>query len=207
MGSVVTYEPEGGGEPLFLLCRRAIPPRKGYLNLPAGYMERGESLAEAATREAREEATAQIEVGLVFWVWGMGGLVGTCGFGVMGRKDGDASGFSRSPTDKRHTCMYVMQCGPILAVYDIPHIAQVHVYHIARLLNPDSVRPGYESLDAQLLPWYGMQCLVRSFVVLPLNAVQASAAPICVTQNHRTHFTIGPPSTSTASPFPPSRGR
>ena len=111
------------------------------------------------------------------------------------------------PTDKRHTCMYVMQCGPILAVYDIPHIAQVHVYHIARLLNPDSVRPGYESLDAQLLPWYGMQCLVRSFVVLPRNAVQASAAPICVTQNHRTHFAIGPPSTSTASPFPPSRGR
>lgn len=46
-----------------------------------------------------------------------------------------------------------MQCGPILAIYDIPHIAQVHIYHLARLLNPDSVRPGYESLDTQLLPW------------------------------------------------------
>lgn len=62
-GAVVTYEPEGASEPLFLLCRRAIPPRKGFLNLPAGYMERGESLVAAAMREAREEATAQIEVG------------------------------------------------------------------------------------------------------------------------------------------------
>lgn len=63
VGSVVTYQPEGAEEPLFLLCRRAIPPRRGYLNLPAGYMERGEGLAAAAAREAREEATAQIEVG------------------------------------------------------------------------------------------------------------------------------------------------
>lgn len=63
VGSVVTYQPEGAAEPLFLLCRRAIPPRQGYLNLPAGYMERGERLAAAAAREAREEATAQIEVG------------------------------------------------------------------------------------------------------------------------------------------------
>lgn len=64
VGSVVTYQPKGADdEPLFLLCRRAIPPRRGYLNLPAGYMERGEGLAAAAAREAREEATAQIEVG------------------------------------------------------------------------------------------------------------------------------------------------
>lgn len=38
-------------------------------------------------------------------------------------------------------------------MYEIPHISQIHVYHLARLLNPDSIKPGYESLDAQLLPW------------------------------------------------------
>ena len=45
-----------------LLCRRAIEPRKGYWTLPAGYMELGESIEEAAMREAREEACATIEI-------------------------------------------------------------------------------------------------------------------------------------------------
>ena len=77
IGSVVTYQPEGGREPLFLLCRRAIPPRRGFLNLPAGYMECGEGLSAAAAREAREEATAQIEVriGSVDWSIGRKGLI------------------------------------------------------------------------------------------------------------------------------------
>ncbi|MDQ1079105.1 NUDIX hydrolase [Pseudoroseomonas cervicalis] len=43
-----------------LLCRRAIQPRAGFWTLPAGYMELGETVAEAAQREAWEEAQARI---------------------------------------------------------------------------------------------------------------------------------------------------
>ncbi len=42
-----------------LLCRRAIEPRYGYWTVPAGFMEEGESLAEAAARETFEEACAR----------------------------------------------------------------------------------------------------------------------------------------------------
>ncbi|WP_348759764.1 NUDIX hydrolase [Candidatus Methylocalor cossyra] len=45
-----------------LLCRRAIEPRLGYWTLPAGFMELGETLAEAARREAREEADIEVEL-------------------------------------------------------------------------------------------------------------------------------------------------
>jgi ADP-ribose pyrophosphatase YjhB (NUDIX family) len=46
-----------------LLCRRAIEPRMGCWTLPAGFMENLESVAEAALRETREEAGANIEIG------------------------------------------------------------------------------------------------------------------------------------------------
>ena len=39
-----------------LLCRRDIEPRKGFWNLPAGFLEDGESLMLGAQRELREEA-------------------------------------------------------------------------------------------------------------------------------------------------------
>ena len=45
-----------------LLCRRAIEPRSGYWTLPAGFMENGESVHEAAVRETLEEANARIEL-------------------------------------------------------------------------------------------------------------------------------------------------
>jgi ADP-ribose pyrophosphatase YjhB (NUDIX family) len=45
-----------------LLCRRAIEPRYGYWTLPAGFMELGETLGEAARREAREEAHVEVEL-------------------------------------------------------------------------------------------------------------------------------------------------
>lgn len=45
-----------------LLCRRAIEPRRGFWTLPAGFMELGESTAEGAMRETREEAGAEIEL-------------------------------------------------------------------------------------------------------------------------------------------------
>ena len=52
-----------------LLCKRAIEPRKGYWTLPAGFMELGESVEEAAQREAHEEALAKIEIDRVLAVY------------------------------------------------------------------------------------------------------------------------------------------
>ena len=48
-----------------LLCRRAIEPRKGYWNVPAGFMEIGESAEEGAAREVWEEAMAKVDI------WGL----------------------------------------------------------------------------------------------------------------------------------------
>ncbi|MDD5034023.1 MAG: NUDIX hydrolase [Methylococcaceae bacterium] len=45
-----------------LLCRRAIEPRLGLWTLPAGFMETGENLPQAAQREAREEANVEVEI-------------------------------------------------------------------------------------------------------------------------------------------------
>ena len=55
-GSVVTYGDQ------ILICKRAIEPRSGFWTLPAGFMEEGESVEEAAMREAQEEAYAKIEI-------------------------------------------------------------------------------------------------------------------------------------------------
>lgn len=56
VGSVVTFEDK------FLLCKRAINPRKGFWTLPAGFMEQHETSEEGAIREAHEEANAQIRI-------------------------------------------------------------------------------------------------------------------------------------------------
>ena len=45
-----------------LLCRRAIEPRRGLWTLPGGFMELGESTAQAAVRETMEEAGARVEL-------------------------------------------------------------------------------------------------------------------------------------------------
>jgi len=52
--------PEWNGR--VLLCRRAIEPRAGLWNLPAGFMETGETVAETAVRETGEEANARVEL-------------------------------------------------------------------------------------------------------------------------------------------------
>jgi ADP-ribose pyrophosphatase YjhB (NUDIX family) len=57
---VIGSIPEWGDK--ILLCRRAIEPRHGLWTLPAGFMENGETTAEAAIRETREEAHANIEI-------------------------------------------------------------------------------------------------------------------------------------------------
>jgi ADP-ribose pyrophosphatase YjhB (NUDIX family) len=49
-----------------LLCRRAIEPRHGCWTLPAGFMENQETVAEAAERETREEACANIALDALY---------------------------------------------------------------------------------------------------------------------------------------------
>lgn len=46
----------------FLLCKRAIEPRRGWWTIPAGYLELNETFAEGATREAWEEAETRIRI-------------------------------------------------------------------------------------------------------------------------------------------------
>lgn len=56
VGTVATWEDR------ILLCRRNIPPRKGYWTIPAGYMELNETTEAGARREAMEEAQADLAV-------------------------------------------------------------------------------------------------------------------------------------------------
>ncbi len=52
-----------------LLCRRNIEPKKGYWNLPAGFMENGETVEEGALREVWEEAGAKVEIDRLFAIF------------------------------------------------------------------------------------------------------------------------------------------
>lgn len=54
-----------------LLCRRAIEPRRGYWNLPAGYLEDFEKAEDGAIRETWEEAGAEIEIDKVITVYNL----------------------------------------------------------------------------------------------------------------------------------------
>lgn len=58
---IVGCVPEIDGR--ILLCRRAIEPRLGYWTVPAGFMENGETLQQAAARESYEEALAAVQIG------------------------------------------------------------------------------------------------------------------------------------------------
>jgi ADP-ribose pyrophosphatase YjhB (NUDIX family) len=63
---VVGCVPEHEGR--ILLCRRAIEPRRGFWTVPAGFMENGETLQQAAARESHEEALADVEIGSLLTV-------------------------------------------------------------------------------------------------------------------------------------------
>lgn len=63
VGSVIAWHDK------ILLCRRAIPPRKGFWTIPAGYMEVHETTEHGAMREAVEEANAAIEIDALLAVY------------------------------------------------------------------------------------------------------------------------------------------
>ena len=52
--------PEWEGK--ILLCRRGIEPRHGLWTIPAGFMENGETIEQAAARETWEEACAKVSI-------------------------------------------------------------------------------------------------------------------------------------------------
>ncbi len=58
-------------EDKILLCKRAIEPRKGFWNLPAGYLEDFEKTEDGAIRETMEEAGAAIEIIQPFVVYNL----------------------------------------------------------------------------------------------------------------------------------------
>ncbi|MEM1122952.1 MAG: NUDIX hydrolase [Bacteroidota bacterium] len=45
-----------------LLCKRGIPPRIGYWNVPSGYLENGETVEDGAVREVYEETLSKVEI-------------------------------------------------------------------------------------------------------------------------------------------------
>ncbi len=45
-----------------LLCKRSIEPRAGFWNLPAGYLENGETVQMGAKRETWEEAGSEVQI-------------------------------------------------------------------------------------------------------------------------------------------------
>ncbi len=66
---VVGCLPEWDGR--LLLCRRAIEPRAGRWTYPAGFMETGETIEEAAVRETWEEAQARVELVSLYGVFSL----------------------------------------------------------------------------------------------------------------------------------------
>lgn len=58
-------------EDRILICRRGIEPRYGLWNLPAGYLENGESAEQGALRETWEEAGARVRIESVLTVYSL----------------------------------------------------------------------------------------------------------------------------------------
>jgi 8-oxo-dGTP pyrophosphatase MutT (NUDIX family) len=61
--AAVLLERGQGDDVSILLLRRAVEPGAGAWDLPAGYLDPGESFQHAAVRETREEAGLDVELG------------------------------------------------------------------------------------------------------------------------------------------------
>ena len=55
----------------YLLCKRAIEPRRGFWTMPAGYLELAESTEQGAAREVWEEARAKVEIGALLAIYNL----------------------------------------------------------------------------------------------------------------------------------------
>lgn len=66
-GVVATWHDDGVEK--ILMCKRNIEPRLGFWTLPAGFMEKGETVAQGAAREAKEEACAEIATDALIGVY------------------------------------------------------------------------------------------------------------------------------------------
>lgn len=60
--AVIVELDAGGPDPSILLLRRAVEPGLGAWDLPAGYLDPGESFEAAARRETLEEAGIEVEL-------------------------------------------------------------------------------------------------------------------------------------------------
>lgn len=65
VGAVCSFEDR------YLLCRRAIEPRRGFWTVPAGYMELLESTEQGAVREVWEEARARVEIDALLAIYNL----------------------------------------------------------------------------------------------------------------------------------------
>jgi ADP-ribose pyrophosphatase YjhB (NUDIX family) len=54
-----------------LLARRGIEPRKGFWNLPCGFLENEETIEQGAVREVLEETGVQLELGGLHTVYNL----------------------------------------------------------------------------------------------------------------------------------------
>lgn len=61
-GTLVERQAPNDAEPSVLLLRRVVEPGAGAWDLPAGYLDPGESAEEGALRETREEAGLQVRL-------------------------------------------------------------------------------------------------------------------------------------------------
>jgi ADP-ribose pyrophosphatase YjhB (NUDIX family) len=52
-----------------MLCKRGIEPRKGFWNLPAGFLENNEGADQGAAREVLEETGAKVRIGELHTVY------------------------------------------------------------------------------------------------------------------------------------------
>jgi ADP-ribose pyrophosphatase YjhB (NUDIX family) len=67
--AVLLERPADDGEPMILLLRRAVEPGRGAWDLPAGYLDPGESFEAGARREAAEEAGIAVQLSALSGVY------------------------------------------------------------------------------------------------------------------------------------------